>query len=223
MEREKIGRVVNRYIIFEQLATDAKLADVLAVGESIRYKLKDDSHVSLQFLKSTVAPTMHEHFGADPSNSIADVMALPLLWACHEPSLAHMINPQVLARVQQGYNIIYGKHGITYNPVYKVTLHISRVENLVFIQDAVTMGEGGGDATGSQSATSATQSSQIQTLLLSINRLDKRQAKNQQQLQHHMSELCSYTATQFKQVHTNMNQFAASPTRLLFVIVMKMI
>jgi hypothetical protein len=45
--------------------------------------------------------------------------------------------------------------------------------------------------------------------------LDKRQAENQQQLQQHMSELRSYTATQFKQAHTNMNRFAASPARRL--------
>jgi Fe-S cluster biosynthesis and repair protein YggX len=77
------------------------------------------------------------------------------------------------------------------------------------------MGEGGGEATGSQAATAAAQFSQIQTLLLSINRLKKRQAENQQQLQQHMSELCSYTATQFKQDNTNMNRFAASPSRRL--------
>jgi hypothetical protein len=55
----------------------------------------------------------------------------------------------------------------------------------------------------------------VQTLRLSINRLDKRQAENQQQLQQHMSELRSYTATQFKQVHTNINLFAEYPTRRL--------
>jgi hypothetical protein len=115
-----------------------------------------------------------------------------------------MIHPQVLSRVHQGYNIIRGKHGITYKPVYKAPLHISRVKNLVFIQDTVAMGEGGGEATGSQTATAAAQSSQIQTLLLSINQLNKRQADNQK-LQQHMSDLRRYTATQFKRVHTNMN------------------
>jgi hypothetical protein len=71
--------VVNIYISVEQLTTDVKLAGVLDVGGTIRYKLKDDSHVNLQFLKSTVAPKMHEHFGAYPSNLIADLLALPLL------------------------------------------------------------------------------------------------------------------------------------------------
>jgi hypothetical protein len=96
---------------------------------------------------------MHEHFGADPSNLIVDALAMPLLWACHEPRWAHMIHPQVLYRLHQGYSSIHGKYGNTYNPVYKVPLHISRVENLVFIQDAVTMGEGRGEAPGSQAAT----------------------------------------------------------------------
>jgi hypothetical protein len=87
-------------------------------------------------------------------------MALPLLWACHELTLAHMIHPQVLSRLQQGYNSIRGQHVITYNPVYKVPFHISCVENLVFIQDAVAMGEGEGEATGgSQATTAAAQSS----------------------------------------------------------------
>jgi hypothetical protein len=77
------GRVVNRYISVEHITTDAKLAGILAVGGPIRYKPKDDSHVSLQFLKSTIAPKMHDHFGADPSNRTVTVLVLPLLWACH--------------------------------------------------------------------------------------------------------------------------------------------
>jgi hypothetical protein len=81
MEGGKNGRVVNRYISVEQLTTDAKLAGIIAVGGLIRYNLNYDRHASLQFLKSTVAPKMHENFGADPSNYIVNVLALSLLWA----------------------------------------------------------------------------------------------------------------------------------------------
>jgi hypothetical protein len=80
---DKKGRVVNRYISAEQLTTDSKLAGVLAVGGPIWYKLWDDIHLSLQLLKSTAAPKMHEHFGAYPSNCVVTVPVLPLLWACH--------------------------------------------------------------------------------------------------------------------------------------------
>jgi hypothetical protein len=102
----KNGRVVNRYISAEQLRTYAKLAGILAVGGPVRYKLKADSNVINSFLQGFVTPKMHEHFGADQSNTIADVLALPLLWSCHEPTLAHMIAPVVRLRIQQGYNII---------------------------------------------------------------------------------------------------------------------
>jgi hypothetical protein len=65
------------------------------------------------------------------------------------------------------------------------------VENLVFIQNAVTMGEGEGDAAsgGSQGATAAAHSSHTNTLPLSSNLMGQRQAENQQQLQQHMSQL----------------------------------
>jgi hypothetical protein len=90
--------------------------------------------------------------------------------------------------VQQCYNSIRGQHDVTYDLVYKVPLHISRVENLVFVQDAVAMGEDkGGTGDGSQEATAAAQSSQIQTLVLSINLMVKRQVENQHQLEQYMS------------------------------------
>jgi hypothetical protein len=65
------------------LPTDAKLGGILAVGGPVRYKLKADIHVSNSFLQGIGTPKMNEHFGADKSNTIADVLALPLLWACH--------------------------------------------------------------------------------------------------------------------------------------------
>jgi hypothetical protein len=213
---DKHGRVVNIYIIVEKLTTDTKRAGVLAVDGPIMYKLKDDSHVSLPFLKSTVAPKMHAHFGVDPSNCIVSVLELPLLWACHEPSLAHMIHPQVLSRVQQGYISISIQHGVTYNPMYKVPLHILRVENLVFIQDAIAMGEGEGEATyGSQLATAAAQSSPSRyrtsycqsTYWANIMRKTSSNPKNT------CESMNRCASSQFKQVHTNMNRCASSPTR----------
>jgi len=140
---KKNGRTVNQYISVEQLTTDAKLAAILSVGGAIRYKLKEDSHVSHQFLMTVVAPKINEHFGGvDPSNRIADVLALPLLWACHEPSLSHLMSTLVRDRVLEGYSMIHGGHPADYNPVVKVPLHVSRVENQVFIQEAIDLGNG---------------------------------------------------------------------------------
>jgi hypothetical protein len=197
----KNGRAINRYIIVEKLSTYAKLSGILAVGGPVWYKLKADSHVSNSFLQGIVTPKMHEHFGADQSNTTADVLSLPLLWACHEPTLAHMIPPAVRIRIQKGYNNIRGANPYTYNPVIKVPLHISRVENQVFIQDAI------------YPATASFQSGQLQTILLPINRLDQRQAEHHQQQQNHMSELRNYTATQFKITNSNVQKCAMQPAR----------
>lgn len=80
-KRKANGRIINRRICTEQLPTDAKLAGILAVGGPVRYKLKDDIHVSHQFLINTVVPKIQEHFSGNPSNRIDDVLAVPLLWA----------------------------------------------------------------------------------------------------------------------------------------------
>jgi hypothetical protein len=209
----KNGRVVNRYISVEQLSTDAKLAGILAVGGPVRYKLKADSHVSNSFLQGIVTPKTHEHLGADQSNTIADVLALPLLWACHEPTLAHVVAPAVQLRIQKGYNSIRGANPETYNPVIKVPLHISRVENQVFIQDTIALGDQPAVSEGAHPATASVQSGQLQTILLSINRLDQQQAEHHQQQQTHMSELRNYTATQFKITNSNVPKCAMQPSR----------
>lgn len=212
---KKNGRVVNRYISVEQLTTDAKLAGVLAVGGPIRYKLKEDSHVSHHFLVHTVVPKIYEHFSGDESNKIADVLALPLLWACHEPALAHMISPAVRARVQAGYNTIRGAHPADYNPVVKVPLHISRVENQVFIQEALAGGvDGNGNVVvGGGHGLSANQANQLQTVLISMNRMDQRLAEHHQQLSSNISELRSYCCAQFRLMNRNMTRYSMQPVR----------
>jgi hypothetical protein len=49
-----------------------------------------------------------------------------------------MLSSAVRARVQAGHNNIRGGHPASYNPVRKIPLHISRIENQVFIEDSST-------------------------------------------------------------------------------------
>jgi hypothetical protein len=146
----------------------------------VRYKLKEDSHVSDVFLYNVVVPKIREHFSSDASNGIPRILALPLLWACHIACLLHMISPAVKARVQRGYNTIRGRNPVEYNPVVKVPLHVSRVENQVFIEDALTMNTGNGGG-GGQAAGAAVQGDQMQTIILSLHRLHKREMEHHQQ------------------------------------------
>jgi hypothetical protein len=119
----------------------------------------------------------------------------------------------VRIRVQKGYNSIRGAHPETYNLVVKVPLHISRVENQVFIQDAIALGDQPAAGEGDHPATAYVQSGQLQTILLSINRLDQRQVEHHQQQQTHMSELRNYTATQLKITNMNIQKCAMQPVR----------
>jgi hypothetical protein len=84
-----------------------------------------------------------------------------------------MIAPAVRIRIQKGYNSIRGANPETYNPIIKVPLHIYHVENQVFIQDAIAFGDQPAVGEGAHPETASFQSGQLQTILMSINRLDK--------------------------------------------------
>jgi hypothetical protein len=66
-----------------------------------------------------------------------------------------------------------------------------------------------------RATTETTQASHLQTLLLSINLLDQQQSKNNQQLHAHVSELRSFTVTQFRIMDTDMTRLLPQPARQL--------
>jgi hypothetical protein len=66
---------------------------------------------------------------------------------------------------------------------------------------------------GAHPETAYFQSGQLQIILLSINRLDQKQAEHHQQQQTHMSELRNYIATQFKITNMNVQKCAMQPVR----------
>jgi hypothetical protein len=89
----KNGRIVNRYISVEQLTTDARVAGILCVGGPVKYVAKIGSHLTRDFLLEVVTPHIAAYF-PEEHNKIAEVLARPLLWACFEPSLEHLMAPQ---------------------------------------------------------------------------------------------------------------------------------
>ena len=131
---KKRGRTVHRYISPEQLPVDAHLAAILAVGGPIRYKIKEDSHVTPEFMADTVCPSMTA-FYTEESNHITDVLGPALLWAAHNPDLADLMSDQVRDRIKRGYAEIKGDHPADYNPVEKIPLLVFCVENQVHIEE----------------------------------------------------------------------------------------
>jgi hypothetical protein len=120
---------VNLYISVEQLPTDGRVVAILCVGGPIKYKIKTNSHLTDAFLKDVVCPGIFKHFENDPNNKIGTVLALPLLWAAHQPGLEHLMSNVVRMQIKEGYNQICGDNDVDWNPVEKVPLVITRVEN----------------------------------------------------------------------------------------------
>jgi hypothetical protein len=118
----------------------------------VKYKLKNNSHVTDAFLKDVVCPGIFRHFESDGNNKIGRVLALPLLWAAHQPGLEHMISNVVRMRIKEGYNTIRGDNDADWNPVEKVPLLITRVENQLVIDKLVRGPEQPGDQAGDDGA-----------------------------------------------------------------------
>ena len=53
-----------------------------------------------------VVPGIKEHFAGDESNSVAEALSFPVLWAAFQPGLEHMLSAAVCARIRVAYDLI---------------------------------------------------------------------------------------------------------------------
>ena len=153
------GRIVNRYISLKQLPTDGKVAEKLCVGGPVKYKLREDSDVSREFLQGVVVPHIAAFYAnSDTTNKVADVLSLPLLHACFDASAKNVTTSEVCNRIIDGYRELQGNdYDEGYNPVEKVPLLVHRVENQLAINELVDISNGTGTG-GGGAGTSATKS-----------------------------------------------------------------
>ena len=103
----------------------------MCVRQPVKYKLKANSGVTREWLLTNVVPGIRDHYDADAQNRVADVLSLPLLWACLEPELEHLMTPAVRNRVQAAWEALHAQHEheLDWNPVEKVVLQVHRYEN----------------------------------------------------------------------------------------------
>jgi Transcriptional activator of glycolytic enzymes len=200
------------YINVEQLPTDGKVAAVLCVGGPVKYKLKNNSHVTDQFLKDVVCPGIFKHFENDSNNKIGHVLALPLLWAAHQPGLEHMMSNLVRMRIKEGYNGIRGDNDADWNPVEKVPLVITRVENQLVIDELVARGL---DEAGAQEAPLAAANIQgtrehLQAVLNQVHHLRQEVTGLGQQLAESDTQLWNRVSTRLTVMSDNINRLRAA-------------
>ena len=95
----KSGCLVNLYINVQQLPTDGKVAAILCVGQPVKYKLKPNTAITHDWLLTKVVPHIQQLYANDAANKIADVLALPLLYAAMEPGCEDLMSTAVTIEV----------------------------------------------------------------------------------------------------------------------------
>jgi hypothetical protein len=218
------GRVVNLYINVQQLPTDGKVAGVLCVGQPVKYKLKANSGVTREWLLTNVVPGIRDHYDADAQNRVADVLALPLLFACLEPGLEHIMTPAVRNRVQDAWETLRQQHEqeVVWNPVEKVVLQVHRYENQLVIDELLTLGANNGNNNGEAGASEnlvqanrvAGNMQQLGIITNQVHQLKQDIVQCKMENLHAISELRSYCQHQFGNVHTTLGKLLhQAPTR----------
>ena len=106
-------------------ATDGSVAAVLCVGGPIKYKPRAGSGLTYKWLMTHVVPSIKAHY-SDPSNKIAEVLAMPVLWCEFQSGLEHMLSPEVRSRIRTAYELIRPEDfHADWNPVDKVPLIVT--------------------------------------------------------------------------------------------------
>jgi hypothetical protein len=103
--------------------------------------------------------------------------------------------------------MISGSNNVSYNPVVKVPLYISHVDDISAGSNEVV------DDVRSEVASA--QADQMQTLFISLHRLDQCQANNHHQVIQKISDICHNTSTWFKIVDVNMSRYSMQPIRCI--------
>lgn len=124
-------RIVDRYINIEQQYLDAKVAKALCVGGAIKYGLVKDSGITNAWLYEHVVPGIKDYFVDD---SIIDVLALPLLYACLHNDLMHTVPLTISTRVRERYEVIRVLD-VSTNPVKRIFIEVNRHQDELTIDE----------------------------------------------------------------------------------------
>ena len=126
-------RISDRYVDVAQHYIDAKVAAALCVGGPVRYKLVDGSGVTKAWLRNIVVPGIASFF--DENDTIADVLALPLLWACFDVEYSTKLPDWLIATVRMNYAFIKVLPDDITNPVIRVPLLVYQVNGELRIEE----------------------------------------------------------------------------------------
>jgi hypothetical protein len=116
------------------------------LGQPVKYKLKPNTGITSQWLLTNVFPSISKQYEDDAANMIADVLALPLLFAVMEPGCQDMVTLAVFGRVCAAWTTMCVQHELQsdWNPVEKVVIQVHCYENQLVIDELLALPGGGG-------------------------------------------------------------------------------
>jgi hypothetical protein len=209
------SRMVDRYISVDQPHTDAKVEAVLCVGGPMKYMLVDDGGITWAWIKEHVVPGIAQKFG--PLNTIVEVLALPLLWACHDPVESRRVPLELGSRIRVAYGLIRILPPEV-NPVKRVMLAVYQIQEQLCI-DPLISEEVEAESTPALRATgSQGNNSQTTGLLIQL----QQQRQQMETMQQTLATVISTTATNlqlhcnsmFAIVNRNISRVAVQPPRM---------
>ena len=170
---------------------DAKVAAALCIGGPIKYKLWENSNISKQWLYDNVVPRLKD-FYEDASCHVAEVLALPLLYACMDDTLQARVPQAIRDRVRAGYAEIRTlEEGV--NPVMKVPLTVYQINGQLFIDELQgNVDHGAQPVAGAQGAVGGfhqQQQTAINALTAQVHQLQQQMVANQQSYEAALGQL----------------------------------
>ena len=196
-------RIIDRYIDPELMCIDAKVAAALCVGGPCKYKLVDGSGVSNQWLAANVVPHILLRFPQDESH-IAQTLALPLLWACMEPTMENNVPVALRDRVRNAYNTIRQlPEGV--NPVKKALLVVYNVEEELHIEEAADQGD------QQQGAAQQPTQQMLRTLVTQLNTIERRFNEFQESVRNNNGDLRTDIGRQLATLNRNIRRLYVVP------------
>lgn len=136
-------RVQDRYVSANLPFPDAKVASALCVGGPCKYELVNGGGITQEWLREVVVPNIIGKPGI--ANRVADVLALPLLWAAMDNEMETRMPAMTRNRIRNAYAACRVlEEGV--NPVRKRLVIVSGMNATVIIN--VMPDDLGGDGNG---------------------------------------------------------------------------
>jgi hypothetical protein len=199
-------RIVDRYIDVRLPYADAKVAAALCVSGPIKYALMEGSGITEDWLADNVVPHILLRFPRE-SSRVGMTLALPLLWACMEPTMQAFVPADLRQRVRHAYEVIRQlEEGV--NPVKKVLLVVYRVEDQLMIDEA------GAPQQQQQPGHPGVMSAEaIPTLFAQVNSLRRQIDELRDTSQSNASALRTDMQRHFAMLNRNVRRIAIAPAR----------